>query len=137
MKEAGNVILAEPLRAKDVASAESGSTPGSDHRIVRFIKPIDPFVESAFATAPFVLPRVPVKVSQYWTFQPSAGDAPTFPVVALQLYALPLYEEFRRLLESAAPSRSDALPPNIAAILDHPALQRFVREIRAIYRADT
>ena len=97
--KARNVVLAESLRAREVPAAESGGSYAEEHRIVKIVKPIAALSQSAFATAPFVLPRLPVKVNQYWTFQTDAGDSPTFPIVAFQLYILPLYGEFMRLLE--------------------------------------
>jgi adenylate cyclase len=102
MKKAANVVLAEPLRAREFSGADiTGSTQG-EHRLVRAVKPIAPLSENAIAIAPFVLPRLPVKVNHYWTFQPDAGDSPTFPVIAFHLYASEAYEDFRRLLESVS-----------------------------------
>ena len=108
IKKAGNVVLAEQLRAKEVTSAGDAMVDDAGHKIVEALKPIELFSHAAFATAPFVLPRMPVRVSQYWTFQTDAGDTPTFPVLALQLYTLPAYPEIRALLEKASPKLRSA-----------------------------
>ena len=114
LKKAANVVLAEPLRAKEFSAADIvGSTQG-EHRLVRAIKPIPALSETAIATAPFVLPRLPVKVNHYWTFQPDAGDSPTFPVVAFHLYASEAYEDFRRLLESVSQDQAIKFSSNVA-----------------------
>ena len=75
------------------------------HSIVKVVKPLDLFAQAAAATAPFILPRIPFKVSHYWTFQPGAGDVPTLPVLAFYFYSRPVVERFNRLLEKANPSR--------------------------------
>ncbi|HEX5020453.1 MAG TPA: adenylate/guanylate cyclase domain-containing protein, partial [Candidatus Binatia bacterium] len=115
VKKAANVVLAEPLRAKELSPADFARSTHGEHRLVRAIKPIDIFSEAAVATAPFVLPRLPVRVNYYWTFQPDAGDSPTFPVVAFHIYAREAYPVFRRLLEKVSPEQAAGLPSNVAA----------------------
>ena len=115
VKKAANVVLAEPLRAKELSPAGFARSTHGEHRLVRAIKPIDIFSEAAVATAPFVLPRLPVRVNYYWTFQPDAGDSPTFPVVAFHIYAREAYPVFHRLLEKVSPEQAAGLPSNVAA----------------------
>jgi adenylate cyclase len=133
MKNAGNVVLAERLRLKDLSLSEKDGSATVRHRIVKAVKPIDFFAKAAFATAPFVLPRVPVKVNQYWTFQTSAGDAPTFPVVALQRYAFDVYDDFVHLLKKTNPRLSlhDGDSPKTA---ENPA--RLIRDIHGLFQSD-
>ena len=131
LKKAGNVIIGEPLIAKEVKLSDSGSSqsqPGV-HSIVKIVKPIELFATSAVATAPFSLPRIPFKVNQYWGFQTGAGDSPTLPVVTFQLLTLPLYEEFVRLLEKVSPQQAAKLPPDAAAI-QAKGVKRLTRDIR-------
>src|SRR4029079_2154539 len=79
VREAGNVVLCEPLVAKEGSAGESdGTIP--EHSIVKIVKPFTALAQSAAATAPFVLPRIPFKVNQFWSFQTGAGDAPTIPM---------------------------------------------------------
>ena len=98
IRRARNVVLAEPLKARDIPASNLAGVSTTEHRVVETVKPIAPIARAAFASAPFVLPRLPIKVNQYWAFQTAAGDLPTFPVVAFQLYALNAYEEFFGLL---------------------------------------
>src|SRR5262249_20016126 len=88
LNRAGNVVLSEPMTAREIATSSDGGSSNPEHSIVRIVKPLPLLAESALATAPFVLPRIPFKVNQYWTFQSegSLSPPPTFPVVAYQLY---------------------------------------------------
>ena len=132
---AQNVVLAEPLRAEQVRSLDTvGSTAG--HLIVKKLQTIEPISEAAFATAPFVLPRMPVRVSQYWAFQTSAGDTPTFPIIAFQLSALSVYGHFRDLIERVSPSLAGELPRDAASAFKTRGAGRFLRDIREIFESD-
>ncbi|MGE5218489.1 MAG: CHASE2 domain-containing protein [Chloroflexota bacterium] len=133
MKDAGNVVLAERLRLKDLSLSAKDGLPAVRHRIVNTVKPLDFFAKSAFSTAPFVLPRVPVKVNQYWTFQPSAGDAPTFPVVAFQRYASEVYDDFVRLLKKTNP-RLPLHDGDSPLTAERPA--RLIRDIHGLFQSD-
>ena len=64
--------------------------------------------EAALGSAPFILPTVPVRVGQAWTFDRVTDDTPSLPVLALQAHLLPYYEEFVRLLERARPGATRA-----------------------------
>jgi adenylate cyclase len=136
IRKAGNVILAEQLKAKDISATRDSLISTKEHRIVETLKPISAISRYAVATAPFVLPKLPVKVNRYWTFQAAAGDSPTFPIVAFQLYALSAYDEFFRLLESVDAVAARKLPRDGAAALAAPGTIRFIRQIRSILEGD-
>jgi serine phosphatase RsbU (regulator of sigma subunit) len=137
IKNAGNVVIGEPLIAREVKLSNSGSSksqPGI-HSIVKIVKPIELFANSAVATAPFSLPRIPFKVNQYWGFQTGAGDSPTLPVVTFQLLTLPLYEQFVGLLKKVSPRQAAKLPPDADAIKTK-GVKRLIRDIRGIFEGD-
>jgi adenylate cyclase len=136
MRRAGNVVLAELLKVKEIAASPRGRLLGQDHRIVQSVKPIEQLSRAAFATAPFVLPRMPVRVNYYWTFLPDAGDSPAFPVVAFQLYALRTYDDFVRLMHKARPGLGAALPQDAAGEIRARGAVPFIKEIRKIFAAD-
>ena len=92
VREAGNVVLFAYL-AKETHAASDGQTEAISERI---IPPIPSLADAAAGCAPFPLPKRPVKVHQYWLFKPEAGDAPTLPVVAMQVFAR---AEYRRALD--------------------------------------
>jgi adenylate cyclase len=132
IKNAGMVVLAEPLTAREVPLSGSGESPAGVHNIVKIVKPLESLSLSAVATAPFSLPRIPFKVNQYWTFQTGAGDSPTFPVVAFQLFTLQIYEEFAHLLEKVSPIYPGKLPGNS----DTTSIKKLMRTIRAIFESN-
>ena len=110
IRRAGNVILADAMRAKDIPTSSAGND-ASSTTIVKLTKPFEPFAQAATGTAPFVLPRIPFKVNQYWTFQQGAGDVPTFPVAALQLYGWEEFGDLVQLVKQAPrPMRRKCLP---------------------------
>jgi adenylate cyclase len=99
VREAGNVVLCEFLRpAREMIS-------GGIY-IENAVRPI-PVLAQAAAVAPFPLPKVPVKVSQFWLFKPEAGDIPTLPVIAFHVYAQsshrPFHHQLVQLLNGIAP----------------------------------
>ena len=102
IRDAGNVVLSASL--KD----ENDFTQGS-YSIERLILPDQVFTQAAATTAPFPLPKIPAKVSQYWTFKASAGDIPTLPVAAFQIFALAEYDSFLQLLRKFDQSLADIL----------------------------
>lgn len=138
LRKAGNVIIGEPLIAKQVKMSVNGdyqSQPGV-HSIVRIVKPIELFAISSIATAPFSLPRIPFKVNKYWGFQTGAGDSPTLPVVSFQLFTLPLYKDFMGLLEEVSPQEAAKLPQDSNTAIQKEGLKRVIRDIREIFEGD-
>jgi adenylate cyclase len=136
IRNSGNVVLAEPLKAKEIPASSRAGVSLEEHRIVESVKPIASVSRNAFATAPFVLPRLPIKVNQYWTFQTAAGDSPTFPVVAFQLYALSAYPEFFRLSELANQATARRLPRDIVSAFTASGATRSIRDIRSVFESD-
>lgn len=100
------------------------------------MKPIALLSDSAAATAPFPLPRIPFKVSQYWTFQTGAGDSPTLPIVAFQLFTFQVYEEFIHLLETVSPNQAGKLPRDTNTTIETGGVKKLIRDIREIFESD-
>ena len=136
LKNAGNVVIGEPLIAREVKLTGGGGSQPGVHSIVKIVKPIELFAKPAVATAPFSLPRIPFKVNQYWAFQTGAGDSPTLPVVTFQLLTLPLYEEFVRLLEKVSPQQAAKLPPDSATAIKAKRVKKLTRDIRGIFESE-
>ena len=78
MKKARNVVLTEPIRTKDILLPEGDGLPNLRAKRRPGDPPIERFSKAAVATAPFTLPRIPFMVSQFFTFEPGAGDFPPF-----------------------------------------------------------
>ncbi len=104
MKEAGNVVLCEQLESDTVAIKNQKGADQWELKIERMVPLIPSFAQAAAATAPFPLPKIPVKVSQYWTFKQSAGGVPSLPVAAFQTYNLDACNIFFKAMKQAAPN---------------------------------
>ena len=100
IRDAHNVLLFERL-------AEEPSAVGVRERRVL---PLPDFKAAALGSAPFILPKVPIRVGQFWTFGRAAADWPSLPVVAVQAYLLGSYEAFVAELERAKPGVSTGWP---------------------------
>ena len=134
-KNAQNVVLCEPLVPKELPTSENGGAVAGFHNIVKIVKPFELLADSAVATAPFTLPRIPFKVNRYWTFQTGAGDSPTVPVVAFQFTTLELYGEFLQLLEKASPDQAGNLAPDQETFVGQ-NFKQGIREIRETFQAN-
>ncbi len=137
MKKARNVVLTEAIRTKDILLPEGdGSSESSSHNVVRVIPPIERFSKAAVATAPFTLPRIPFMVSQFFTFEPGAGDSPSVPMVMIQLYGAKAYGDFIRLLEKASPAQAGKFPRDPAAAIEAGAVRDQMKKIREVFASD-
>jgi adenylate cyclase len=138
MSKAGNVVLSDPMTAREVSVSATGQPYGPEHSIVRIVKPLPLLADSAVATAPFVLPRIPFKVNQYWTFQTEGAlsPPPTFPVVTYQLFGMHIYDDFVRLLEDVRPSLSGKLPRGLDASIKTKSVGRLMRTIKDFFESD-
>lgn len=125
VRNAGNVIFAERL---EIVHGAEALDHGPSVISVTSKKPIDSLRHAAFGTAPFVLPRMPVRVSQFWTFKTYAGDTPTFPALAIQLYALDSYRALRASLAKTEPELAFRLPQDFAPGGEASRAMRTIRE---------
>jgi adenylate cyclase len=135
ISKSGNVVLADALTAREIPIDNSGSL-AAEHSIVKPVKPLPLLGDAAVATVPFVLPRIPFKVNNYWTFQTNAGDVPTFPIVAYQLFNMEAYDDFVRLLEKTRPSLAGKIPPKLDTAITQKGLVKLMRDIRGIFESD-
>jgi adenylate cyclase len=137
MKKSRSVVLTEPIRTKDILlSGGDRSSESSSHNIVRVVPPLELFSDAAAATAPFTLPRIPFKVSRFFTFEPGAGDSPSVPMVMLQMYGARAYGDFIRLLEKASPAQAGKFPLDPAAALETGAVRDLMKKIREVFSSD-
>ncbi len=138
MRKAGNVLLCERLQCEKVIVPDRTGRPGAEIEVSRRIPPISLFRTAAAASTPYPLPKVPVKVCRDWTFRTTAekSPAPTLPVVAFQLYALPVYPDFLRLLEEVFPDQARTLPRTAQEILRSRGIKGMIQDIREIFGKD-
>ena len=133
IRNAGNVVLCESIKKNIVSVPDQSGVDIGDLNIEQVIPPILSLAQSSVAVAPFPLPKVPVTVSQYWTFKKSAGDKPTLPVVTFQTFTLNEYEKFIRLMEKIDPSLTDKLPRDKNEIIKNKSLVKTIQDIRNIF----
>ena len=136
IRRAGNVVLGDAMRAKEIPISPGGSAESGTSNIVKLTKPYEPFARAATGTAPFVLPRIPFKVNQYWTFQQGAGDVPTFPIVALQQYGWEGIGEIVQLVRQVNPGYADKLPADIEQTRVTRGLVGMMRDLRDLFEGD-
>lgn len=129
---AGNVILARYL-GRDLVPVAGHAGQLS---IERLQSPLGVLADAAIGSAPFPLPKVPVRVNQYWTFKPGAGGAPSLPIVAFQVFALDAYDDFVRLAREAGASSAGQLPAGRAALVAAGPIDRTVGMIREMFQND-
>ena len=129
---AANVVLGEYIE-RDFVQLDP-ETSGADASIETLVPPFAPLARAAVAVAPFPLPKVPVKVSQYWTFKTSAGDTPTLPVVAFQVFAAHVYDDFLRLLKKSSTSAITDLPKDKETLIAGKNVDAVVRNLRDIFQ---
>ncbi|MEJ2406524.1 MAG: adenylate/guanylate cyclase domain-containing protein [Candidatus Thiodiazotropha sp.] len=99
---ASNVLLIGYLNRHRISAG------GQTLQIEELVPPIDQLADAAAYIAPFVLPKVPVRVSRFWTFN---GDnaLPSMPMVALLHLADPDGSRLSQLLNATANARSQAI----------------------------
>lgn len=133
IKAARNVVLCETLKQETVPLTDENGIRIGLINVEKQLPPLSVFAESAVATAPFPLPKVPVKVSRYWTFKTEAGDKPTLPVVAFQVHCLQVYDEFLRLLAMQLPPAAARIPASRDAVLAAGSVEKLVMSLREIF----
>lgn len=135
-RRAGNVVLFAYLKRE---VADNGA---NNINIEHLVPPFAELAQAAAAIAPFALPKVPVRISQFWTFHTSAGDVATLPVAALERYSATAVTQWlqalavddarlmKQLLDMAVIDNSKTKLGSAAraALLTQPALLAELRE---------
>lgn len=111
IKRSNRVVLFQHLNGRRQPVEDSQGRERGSVWVESLESPLQIFANVARGLGPFPLPKLDAAVDQFWTFKSSARDAPTMPVVALQLYALPAMKELAKLLAAK-------LPPNAAPAID-------------------
>jgi adenylate cyclase len=136
LQEANNVILFQ-YRKREIFPITAGDgTRISNAQVETLVSPIPLLAESAFGLAPFPLPKVPARVNHFVLFVPELGDAPTMPMVALQAYCLPAYDDLIGLLREYVPSQIHDLPLNAQALRRRGSMQEAVQSLRQVFLSD-
>jgi adenylate cyclase len=89
------VVLIQLLTGKRQAVTDRAGRNTGFVWMEQLISPIPILAEAARGLAPWPLPKQQASVHQFWSFKPSAGDAPTLPSLVLQLHADTKLERWR------------------------------------------
>jgi len=135
LRKTHNVVLCEAMKVENVFLTRERGLPGGELDITKVLSPILFFSQSAVATAPFPVPKVSNKVSQYWMFT-AAGEKPTLPVAAFQVFMVQVYDDFISLLEKVSPEQASRLPSNKGDIMERGGIERLIRNIRHIFQSE-
>jgi len=130
MHRAGNVILTQPIDRQAMPIAGRDREAVTQVHIARMVSAIPMLADAALAQAPFPLPKVPIKLNQYWNFSPGSGDVPTLPVVALHTFARAAFDDFLALLTRVEPLAGSLLQDSAAGEID---ARRMIATIRPLY----
>jgi signal transduction histidine kinase len=98
---AGNVVLLGYFKKEAIPIEDSSGHSTSEITVERMVPPAPILAQAAASVAAFPLPKVPLKVSQVWTFKDDSGDFPTMPVTVFQMFAMPEYGELIQLMKKA------------------------------------
>jgi adenylate cyclase len=133
MERAGTVILSKYLSRETLGF---GNRTQRRLNVERLLAPHPLLGRAALASAPFPLPKVPVRVNQYWTFKTGADDAPTLPAVALHVYTRDVHQEFRRIFSEFAPAQASMLPRETATLSAKDHIETSMRVLRGGFAAE-
>ena len=132
LARARNVVLAKYL-VRDTVPLHRGDASGGRLSVERLLSPVPILGDAAVGAAPFPLPKVPVRLNQYWKFTSAAGGVPTLPVVALHVFAAEEHGEIVRLGERMRPERASTLPSDAEALLTAGHVETVVLKLRALF----
>ncbi len=76
-RRAGNVILVEQIVRESVGAADGGKLA----MIERRVRAMPSLLDAAAGSGPFVMPKTPTGVFEFWPRTPSTGDSPSLPLL--------------------------------------------------------
>lgn len=129
-RTAGNVILSQRLVREGVLT--DGSSPaGTLPQLERAIMPVPSISGAVLSSAPFPLPRIPIRLNRSWTFLRGSGDMPSFPAVVLQASLMEILPDFLGMIARSLP-REPPISPAVPLLEGDPyRLNTLMREIRS------
>ena len=134
ISKAGNVVLCECLKKETIPVTDKKGNQTGEINIEKLESPAPTLAQATAALAPFPLPKVPIKVSQYWLIKTGVVNTPTLPVAAFQIFALDVYDEFVQLLKEIAPSFAEQLPIDKNTILESKGVKKLILMLRNIFK---
>ena len=134
IRKAGNVILCQCIHNEKYVLSDKNGTPKGELIIEKLVQPVASFERSALALAPFPLPKVPVKVNQYWTFKTETGGTPTLPVTVIQTFFIDAYDDLIRLIKIIDPSQANRFQCQKEEIIQNKQIEETMLVLRNTFR---
>ena len=131
-----SVVLVEALEREEVAVTDAQGNPAGHMAILKAVPPIEPFAKAAAALAPFPLPKISARTSQFWAFKEGAGDRLTLPAAALQVHAAPVHAIWLSRLREADVPGLETLPPDNDLLSEPGSIQRASLAVRRAFLQD-
>lgn len=136
IRKAGNVILVSAIEKEKIGVLKNKGSPSQELSIEKLVQPVELLFKSSVAVAPFPLPKVPVKVSQYWTFKTTSGNSPTLPAIVFQAFTLEAYDDFMRLLGEITPDKIVKLPRNRDELMKTGNIVSVMSNLKNVFEGD-
>ena len=135
LKHASNTVLIANMSRQRQSFVDDADQLVAGVSIEQWTPPIPMFSDSALAVAPFVLPKVPAQVRQYWTFKQFDELVPALPATVLQIYALQVYDDWLALLTQVDSGFAGQLPQSVDQLRAEQKLVRLMRHSQEYIRA--
>ncbi len=134
LRKAGNVLLSSSIQINRTALNNGQTNNGQSAllNIEKLLPPLPLFADAAVGYAPFPLPKVPVRISQFWTHKASSGDLATFPTAAIHLFLASHYEALIDLLASTGVALPADLPRTRDELFRNHGLQKAMRLLKGM-----
>jgi signal transduction histidine kinase len=124
--EAHNVVLLGYLKKEAMSLKDRSGSAVGEMMFEKMVSPAPVLAQQAASVAAFPLPKVPLTVSQVWTFKADSGDFPTMPVTVFQMYAMSAYDDLINVLKKAL------MDPRIARAMDDEQNRTSIVEAREL-----
>ena len=136
IERAQNVVLAQSIAMEKVTVTDSRGASSTRVNIEKIVPPIASLAEKAAGQAPFPLPRLPIRLSQYWVFKSSAGDIATLPVVAFHVFARRDLQIFVDLIGKLNPEHMATLRGINPASVEPNQVMHSIQVLHSIFASD-
>lgn len=130
---AERVVLVEKLTGKRQPITDSEGRNRGIVWVEELLPPMKPFAKAAKGLAPFPLPKIDAAVHDFWTFKTTAGDSPTMPAIAVQIYKQALYPEWLGLINQLQVPGSEKLPTTMDDLGNDNQVGKLMIRIRRLY----
>ncbi len=136
MRGAGNVVLAQAIDRQILPFTDPDGGQAARMTMERIVSAIPLLADAAIGQAPFPLPKIPIKLNQFWCFHGASGNLPTLPVVAFHVYVNEVFLDFIHLMAEVDGHLKAALAMPAGEAVDLSTMVRMIRPLRDRFQED-